>query len=162
MKIQAVKNYQTDRNNQQSFGKVIFDKRGIERLPANARRIIEQTYENIQRQLGKLTQSPEIDVLLYPHQNTEGKCSLVVVKPLHDYLSSTGFSIEELTDPNKLLGEGRIVNYLRRSLDPATALRGATTFAKRKETKPDLLESFWNINLPLPPEVIGKRFASLA
>ena len=76
MKIQAVKIYQTNKANQQSktqhqpsFGKVIFDERGLERASEDFQLHIKRIFSGIKSLLGDdIINSTEHDVLVHPFQ----------------------------------------------------------------------------------------------
>ena len=171
MKIQAIRNYattgnyQANKTNQQSFGQLILDERGMEKLSSRAHEaFIKKTFENLKKYLGTLIDSKERDVLVYPFQTESGYCGITIARPLESgHVVSSFFSVRQLADFNdEFIGGSGITGYIKRSLNPDTAISGTTTFEKCAKATSTLPEYFWNTKLPLSPEFLEGRFATLA
>lgn len=173
MKIQAIKNYGTTRNyqanktnqqpeimNQPSFGNVIVDERGIERLKGEqVRTAISIVLKNIKASLGEFKGSEQADVLVYPFQVESGSAGLAVEKPnnslsLFWYGNDTFSSIRG----GKYLDSSS--TSLKRFIQGCLWDREAPkTFAEQvKANRVPVKDIFLDVEKPLPEEVLQRRF----
>lgn len=155
MKVQTVKNYITTRNyqadktnpqqmpSQQSFGKVIFDERGMERMGEGLRNTIKKMFTEIKTLLGKeILESTEHDVLLQPFQENRHGGITVIKKYFSGNMHQAPFHRGE---PD--FSSSEIATFIK------DTYREATTFPKE-----DRFDYLWKIEKPLPEEELQRRF----
>lgn len=155
MKIQAVRNYQADKTNQQSFGLAKFDRRGLEHLPESARNIIEAGYKHAQETLGDLVNSERFDILFYPVLRKNTPAGLVVVRPFKNGAKTFNFLAS-----NNPHFEFAVAQEVRMAMDSPVV--GYGTFVDCAKADPNLPQSLWDTTLPLSKKELEERFETLA
>lgn len=155
MKIQSVTNYQSDRNNQPSFGIVKLDKRGFEHLPEGARKIIAEAYDSVQSTLGPLINYEKIDVLVHPIQEKDAPAGVIITQFLLD-----GRKIEKFCSSNNPLFEWAVAKHIFEAITTKTF--GYGTFVDCAKANPKLSPSLWDTTLPLSKTELQERFTTLA
>lgn len=162
MKIQTVQNYATTNNyqidktnqqssaKQQSFGKVIFDERGLERTSEEFRSFMQDMFSNIKSLIHPdILNSKDHDVLALPFRVGDKKYGIAVIDPRKD-ATGTWFS------------QFNFWNFL--NLSPDNVARDIKTRAAKSATFPqEHNENYlWKIEIPLSEEEFQKRFPAKA
>lgn len=160
-----------------SFKGVIIDERGVQELskPLSGKlmNVLKEIKESLKNELGELAESPEHDILLHPFRAKKGDEGIEAIIP---YEGSTSY-INFLSNDYQFTAE-YLLNFMKKCLPKST------TFAKQTSENKSFLnrlkgiknrfsestifskianknksnDSLWNIEKPLPKDVIENRF----
>ena len=154
--------------NQQSFGNLIIDERGIEeRMLPSLKSLLTRVFADIKRTFGKseLANQKERDVLVHPFQDISGSGGIMVTHPYRDstgYRHSTAFywdnDLSQDLELRSLLRSDEIgINgYIRHLLSPHKNY-DTITF---KEAAKDGEDVFFNVEKPLSDDMLQGRFGT--
>lgn len=170
MKVQSVKNhtvimpnYQTNKTNQQSkmlnqqsFGNLILDERGIELMSSGLQKTIRMVFNDIKviKSISNFQESKEIDVLVHPFQDKGGSGGVSIVCP-----RKKGFISRCFYWDHDLWTSRGIIGHIRESLSPSTKrLENDSTNFEEFAKVSNWSDAFWNVEKPLPENVLIDRF----
>lgn len=160
MKIQAVRNqstsgnYQADRAKQQSFGIAKLDRRGVSLLSKADKAKLLAGYVRIYRELGELTSTQGVDVLVHAVHRKGAPAGVVIARPLKNG------GVKEVFKPiNDPAFDSTFTNYVRESLTTQEPEFGTFAEAAIKKPQPAHL---WDTTIALPIKASKDRFAALA
>lgn len=159
MKIQAVKNYTTTGNyqtdnskqrqpmpNQQSFGKVIFDERGMGKMTNSFSTLVKKVFFSVNDNLGDGVKSAKQEIWVHPFQLTHEESGIKIIHVRNNgeiCETEVHFKRTDLVD----IIRKAVVNRINQAFNSASALDRSSGQNNR-----------WNIKLPLPEPALKERF----